>query len=114
MAYDGSAPAACRATVSSEVVVVLPWVPATATTRRPAITEASAAERGSTRSPGARASTYSGLSSRTAVETTTVSASRDLGGVVADVDGGAEGAQRVEGRRVGAVAAADRRSRGPA
>ena len=31
MAYDGSAPAACSATVSSEVVVVLPWVPATAT-----------------------------------------------------------------------------------
>ena len=35
MAYVGSAPAACRATVSNEVVVVLPWVPATATTRRP-------------------------------------------------------------------------------
>ena len=75
MAYVGSAPAACSATVSSEVVVVLPWVPATATTRRPAITAASAAERGSIRRPRRTASTNSGLSSRTAVETTTVSAS---------------------------------------
>ena len=51
MAKDGSAPQCCSATVSSEVVVVLPWVPATATTLRPCITDSSAAERGSSRRP---------------------------------------------------------------
>ena len=73
-AYVGSAPAACSATVSREVVVVLPWVPATATTRCPCMTEARPADRGSSRRPRRRASTTSGLSSRTAVETTSVSA----------------------------------------
>ncbi len=75
MANEGSAPQCCSATVSSDVVVVLPWVPATATTRRPCITDSRAAERGSRRSPRRSASTTSGLESRTAVETTTVSAS---------------------------------------
>ena len=78
MAKDGSAPQCCRATVSSEVVVVLPWVPATATTTRPCITDSRAAERGSRRSPRRAASTTSGLVSRTAVEMTTVSASPTL------------------------------------
>ena len=76
IANDGSAPQCWSATVSSDVVVVLPWVPATATTLRPCITEARAAERGSIRSPSRCASTTSGLVSRTAVETTSVSASR--------------------------------------
>jgi hypothetical protein len=75
IAKDGSAAQCWSATVSSEVVVVLPCVPATATTRRPCMTDSSAADRGSSRSPRAVASTTSGLSSRTAVETTTVSAS---------------------------------------
>ncbi len=74
MANDGSAPQCCSATVSIEVVVVLPWVPETATARRPAITDASAAARGRMRSPNRRASVISGLSSRIAVDTTTVSA----------------------------------------
>ena len=76
MANDGSAAQCCSATVSSEVVVVLPCVPATATTWRPRITASSAADRGSSRSPSRSASTTSGLSARTAVETTRVSTSR--------------------------------------
>ncbi len=75
MAYVGSAPQARTAMVSSEVVVVLPWVPATARTRCPAITDFRPAERGRIRRPRARASSTSGLSSRAAVVTTTVSAS---------------------------------------
>ena len=61
--------------MSSEVVVVLPWVPATAIARRPTITDATAADRGSTTRPWRRASATSGLSSRTATETTRVSTS---------------------------------------
>src|SRR3712207_6977761 len=75
IAKDGSTPQACTATVSIEVVEVLPCVPATATLRRPAITAARATARGSTRSPRSRAARSSGLSSRMAVDTTTVSAS---------------------------------------
>src|SRR4051795_7701635 len=75
MAKDGSAPQACTATVSIEVVEVLPCVPATATLRRPAMTAASATARGSTRRPRSRAAASSGLSARIAVETTTVSTS---------------------------------------
>ena len=54
MANDGSTPQACTATVSIEVVEVLPCVPATAMLRRPAITAASATARGSTRRPRSR------------------------------------------------------------
>ena len=75
IAYDGSAAQCCSATVSIEVVVVLPCVPATASVRRPTITEASAAARGRIGIPAARAATTSGLVSRIAVDTTTVSAS---------------------------------------
>ena len=60
--------------VIMDVVVVLPWVPATAIALRPSMTEASAAARCSTRSPRCRASTSSGLSGRIAVDTTSVSA----------------------------------------
>src|ERR1700757_1841304 len=52
-----------------EVVVVLPCVPATAITRRPAITEASAAARCTTRIPRLVASASSGLSGRMVLET---------------------------------------------
>ena len=51
-----------------EVVVVLPWVPATAIVRRPVIAAASASERCSTRSPRRRASTISRWSCGIAVE----------------------------------------------
>ena len=77
--------------------MVLPWVPATATTTRPCITDSSAAERGSRRSPRRVASTTSGLFSRTAVETDDGVGVAEVGGVVADEAGGAEGAQRLEG-----------------
>ena len=59
--------------MSMEVVVVLPCVPATAITRRPAMTEASAAARCRTRIPRRVASASSGLSARMALDTTSVS-----------------------------------------
>ena len=51
MANDGSSPACCSATVSIEVVEVLPWVPATHTPRHPAISAASASARRTTGIP---------------------------------------------------------------
>ncbi|PSK63108.1 hypothetical protein B0E53_04957 [Micromonospora sp. MH33] len=56
---DGSVPACWSTMVTIEVVVVLPWVPATATVRRPVIAAARASERCSTRRPRRRASTIS-------------------------------------------------------
>ena len=67
IAKDGSSPAASAAAVSSEVVVVLPWVPATATQRLPAIIAASAVARRSTRSPRSRPATSSALAGSIAV-----------------------------------------------
>ena len=72
MANDGSSPQCCSATVSIDVVEVLPWVPATAATRRPTVSAASAWARCTTGSPRSRAAASSGLVSRIAVETTTV------------------------------------------
>ena len=68
MTNDGSSPQCCRIEVTIEVVVVLPWVPATAIVRRPVIAAASASDRCSTRSPRARASTSSRWSAGIAVE----------------------------------------------
>ncbi len=58
-----------------EVVVVLPWVPATAIGRRPSISAARASERCTTGMPSSAARSSSGLSSRIAEETTTQLAS---------------------------------------
>ncbi|CAM5373790.1 hypothetical protein STENM36S_00835 [Streptomyces tendae] len=58
-----------------EVVVVLPWVPATAIGRRPFIRAARASERCTTGMPSSAARASSGLSSRIAEETTTQLAS---------------------------------------
>ena len=85
--------------------MVLPCVPATATPRRPTITLASAAARGSTASPSRRASTTSGLVGRIAEDTTTVSTSVDVRRVVPDGHPGAERVQRGERRGVLRVAA---------
>ena len=77
IANDGSAPASWSATVSIEVVVVLPFAPAIAMLRPAGVEAASAArawERCRTRRPAARAAASSTLSSRTAEEMTTVSA----------------------------------------
>ena len=71
MANDGSSPAACSATVSIEVVDVLPWVPAMHTLRVSVINAASAYARCNTGSPRRRASRSSGLVERMAVEITT-------------------------------------------
>ena len=74
IAYDGSASQASSAVASIDVVVVLPCVPVTTTAVRSSITDCTAAERGHSRSPRSLARTTSGLSSWTAVDTTTVSA----------------------------------------
>ena len=73
-AKDGSKPLCCRATVSMEVVVVLPWVPVTIRVRWPAMSLASTAGRMRTGTSRRRASTNSGLSLGMAarVETTAV------------------------------------------
>src|SRR5580700_9843349 len=73
MTYPGSAPQSRSTVVSMDVVVVLPCVPATAITRRPAMTEASAAARCMTRRPRRVASASSGLSARIALDRTRVS-----------------------------------------
>ncbi len=54
--------------MSIDVVVVLPWVPATAIVCRPVIAAASASDRCNTRSPRARASTNSRWSAGIALE----------------------------------------------
>ena len=60
-ANDGSSPQCCSATISIDVVVVLPWVPVTISVRWPAISLASTAGRSTTGMPRRRASTSSGL-----------------------------------------------------
>ncbi len=74
----GSRPPSASTLAVSEVVVVLPWVPATATPRLKRISSASISARGTTGMRCARASSSSGLSSRMALETTTQSASSTL------------------------------------
>ena len=61
-----------------DVVVVLPWLPATATPYFSRISSASISARGITGMPRRRASCTSGLSLRTAVEATTTCASATL------------------------------------
>ena len=60
-ANDGSNPLCCNATMSIDVVVVLPWVPVTISVVRPAISLASTTGRMITGMPRRRASTSSGL-----------------------------------------------------
>ena len=107
MAYVGSAPAACSATVSSDVVVVLPWVPATARTRRPGHHRGQRRRPGQQPQPLAPGLDYSGLSSRDGRGDDQGVDVADLLGVVAEVAPCAELAQGRQGRRVVAVAAAD-------
>ncbi len=74
MTKVGSTPAAASTLVTSEVVVVLPCVPAIAMPRFRRISSASITARGTTGTRRARAAMTSGLSPRTAVEVTTASA----------------------------------------
>ena len=60
-ANDGSNPLCCNATMSIDVVVVLPWVPVTISVVCPAISLASTTGRRITGMPRRRASTSSGL-----------------------------------------------------
>jgi hypothetical protein len=71
----GSSPPSASTLATRLVVVVLPWVPATATPCLRRISSASISARGTTGIRRARAATTSGLSGFTAVETTTASAS---------------------------------------
>lgn len=75
IAKEGSRPQPRTVVVSMAVVDVFPTVPATATARRPAMTEASAVARCRTGNPSRRASRISGLASSIALDTTTVRAS---------------------------------------
>ena len=70
----GSTPASVRMSVTSEVVVVLPCVPAMAMPLRRRISSASITARGTTGMRRARAAITSGLSPFTAVDVTTASA----------------------------------------
>ena len=74
----GSSPSSSSPVMIMPVEVVLPWAPATETSRCPAISQASACERCSTGSPRSSASWYSGLSCQSAPVTTTASASPTL------------------------------------
>ncbi len=97
----GSRPAASSSVATSEVVVVLPWVPAMATHCFSRISSASISARRTTGMRRARAAVSSGLSRLIAVETTTTAASPRLRGVVADEDARALVAQPLD---VGVVA----------
>ena len=70
----GSSPAAFITVATMEVVVVLPWLPATATAYLRRISSASISARGMTGIFRACAASTSGLSRRTAEEMTTTSA----------------------------------------
>ena len=70
-ANDGSSPAASRMATTIPVVVVLPWVPATAIPVRPVISRASSWARPSTGMSRSLAATSSGLVARIAVEAAT-------------------------------------------
>ena len=71
----GSKPPASTSAATSDVVVVLPWVPPIATQRLSRISSASISARRTTGRRLARAAVSSGLSRLIAVETTTTSAS---------------------------------------
>ena len=71
----GSKPATSKMLANMLAVVVLPWLPATATPRRERISSASIAPRGSTGMPSCRARAHSTLSGPTALVATTRSAS---------------------------------------
>ena len=74
IAKEGSKPACCKATVSIEVVVVLPWVPATATDFDSDIRSAKAWARVKIVKPLVFAAMISGFAWSIALETTKISA----------------------------------------
>ncbi len=74
----GSIPAASRTAATSDVVVVLPWVPPTAMDHFRRISSASISARRTTGTRRLRAATISGLSGLTADETTSTCASPRL------------------------------------
>ena len=103
----GSKPPASSSAATSEVVVVLPWVPAMATQLFSRISSASISARRTTGRRLARAATSSGLSRLMAEETTTTSAPSMFAGLVADGDLDALVAQPLDVGAVGDVGAGD-------
>ena len=89
----GSSAASARITAIIVVVVVLPWLPATATPSLTRISSPSISARGMTGMLRARAAAISGLSGRTALDTTTTSARDYVLGTVADADARAQPGQ---------------------
>jgi hypothetical protein len=82
----GSRPPRASTEATIEVVVVLPWAPATATLYLRRISSASISARGITGTHARPGRRTSGLSGRTAEEITTTSAPRDLVAGMADGD----------------------------
>ena len=108
IANDGSSWHAWAATVSSEVVVVLPWVPEIAIMRRSSSAEDSAAARRRNGLPLFRAATNSGWAGLMAVVYTNVSVASTCCGRVTDLDVRTERPQRRNGGRIARFAAGDR------
>jgi hypothetical protein len=95
----GSSPPASSRAAIMEVVVVLPWVPPTATENCSRMSSASISARRTNGTPRSRAAAISGLSCGTAVEKTTADTpSPHVRGVVADED---RRAQLLQPLRVG-------------
>jgi hypothetical protein len=78
MTASGSRPPRASTNAIIDVVVVLPWAPATAIENRMRISSASISARGMTGMPRRVASAISGFVGRTAEDTTTTSASPTL------------------------------------
>ena len=74
MTKVGSSPPSARTEATRLVVVVLPWVPATAIAERKRISSPSISARGTTGMRWSSARATSGFSRETAVDTTTTSA----------------------------------------
>ena len=108
----GSRPAPWSRTVIIDVVVDLPWVPATVTTVSSAMVAARASERCSTGSPAARAAASSGLSGADRGACHDRLGVAEVPGGVADVDPGAGGGELGHDGQVLGVGAADRQSAG--
>ena len=96
------------------VVVVLPWLPATATPSLTRISSPSISARGMTGMSRARAAAISGLSGRTALETTTTSARATFSARWPMPMRGAQRRQPARDVALAQVGAGDRRSRGSA
>ncbi len=95
MTNEGSSPQAWSATVVIDVVVVFPWVPATATALESAMSEASAPERWMIRAPRARGDEFRVVLADRRGDDEGVGLAEVVGGV-ADLDAGSERTEDVD------------------